>query len=78
MSVAANDPGEVTRRILGSHGHSRGGPRAIFLALTRTRRGQIGLILLALYFPLYWWRMLEDRNLGAPEAAVEPTSGGSA
>jgi len=38
----------------------------------------IGLILLALYFPLYWWRMLEDRNVGSTEFAVEPTSGGSA
>ena len=38
----------------------------------------IGLILLALYFPLYWWRMLEDRNLGTPDPAVEPTAGGPA
>jgi hypothetical protein len=38
----------------------------------------IGLILVALYFPLYWWRMLEDRSAGSTEFVVEPTSGGSA
>jgi amino acid transporter len=38
----------------------------------------IGLILLALYFPLYWWRMLEDRAAGGtPEPAVEASIGGS-
>ena len=39
----------------------------------------IGLILLALYFPLYWWRMLEDRTLGGTsDPVVETTTGGSA
>jgi len=36
----------------------------------------VGLILVALYFPLYWWRMLEDRSAGSAEFVVEPTSGG--
>jgi peptide/nickel transport system permease protein len=49
MSVATHDPAEVTRRILGAGGGSRNGPRQIFVALTRTRRGQIGLILLAIF-----------------------------
>ena len=37
----------------------------------------IGLILLALYFPLYWWRMLEDRSHGEKGAVAEATTGGS-
>ena len=34
----------------------------------------IGLILLVLYFPLNWWRKLEDRTVGQSAAAA---SGGS-
>jgi amino acid transporter len=34
----------------------------------------IGLILLAAYFPLNWWRRLEDRNAG-PTATEETTAG---
>ena len=38
----------------------------------------IGLILLVLYFPLYWWRTLEDKAAGgSPEAADETSTGGS-
>ena len=50
MSASAHDATEVTRRILAEHGGGgRNGPRQIFIALTRTRRGQIGLILLAIF-----------------------------
>jgi hypothetical protein len=36
----------------------------------------VGLILLVLYFPLNWWRRLEDRT-GGGEAPVTVGSGGS-
>ena len=38
----------------------------------------IGLILLALYFPLYWWRTIEDKSAGGSAEAAAPSSGGSA
>ncbi len=38
----------------------------------------IGLILLALYFPLYWWRTIEDKSAGGNTEAAATSSGGSA
>jgi peptide/nickel transport system permease protein len=51
MSVAANDPAEVTRRIRAASG-SAGRAKRTFVALTRTRRGQIGFVLLAVFLAM--------------------------
>jgi peptide/nickel transport system permease protein len=48
MSAASHDAGDVARRIRESGG-TAGGARRGFAALTRTRRGQIGLVLLVLF-----------------------------
>jgi hypothetical protein len=37
----------------------------------------MGLIFVALYVPLNWWRKMEDRVAGRGEAALDTSSGGS-
>jgi len=37
----------------------------------------IGLILLVLYFPLYWWRTIEDKSAGGSAEAAAASTGGS-
>ena len=49
MSAASHDAAEVTRRIHGEGSGAAGGARRAFAALTRTRRGQIGFVLLAVF-----------------------------
>ena len=49
MSVAAHDPGEAAERILATRAGARAGARAALAALLRTRRGQVGVALLALF-----------------------------
>jgi peptide/nickel transport system permease protein len=49
VSVLSHDPAEVTRRIRGEGGGAAGSAKRIFASLTRTRRGQIGLVFLVLF-----------------------------
>ncbi|HEY1480167.1 MAG TPA: ABC transporter permease [Gaiellales bacterium] len=49
MSATTNDPVEVARRIRGEGKHARGGWRDVVRALARSRRGQVGVVLLLLF-----------------------------
>ena len=49
MSVLSHDPAEVALRINGEGGSVGARAKRAFTALTRTRRGQIGFVLLALF-----------------------------
>ena len=52
MSVAANEAAEAAERILASHTGAWGGARSALAALLRTRRGQVGMVLLAVFVAL--------------------------
>jgi peptide/nickel transport system permease protein len=49
MSVASHDPAEVARGIHGEGSSGAARAKRVLIALTRTRRGQIGLVLLAVF-----------------------------
>jgi peptide/nickel transport system permease protein len=52
MSVAQHDAAEVARRIRSEGGGAAGSTKRVFVALTRTRRGQVGLVLLVFFFAM--------------------------